>query len=253
MFIDTHAHLTAPEMLTDLEAIIERARAGGIEKIINVCTDEKSLRLGLDLARKVPWIYTAAAATPHDVSRIGTAFFASVEQEASRGTLIAIGETGLDYHYEHSERSDQQKHLLRYFDLAKRRALPLIFHCREAFGDLFSLADAHLGPWPAVLHCFTGSLKEAMQGVERGWYLSFSGILTFNKAEALREVAAHVPEDRLLLETDAPYLSPQKWRGARNEPAYLLDTACMLAEIKKKSLKELEQITRQNARSLFNF
>lgn len=253
MFIDTHAHLTSPEMLVDIDEVMARAEAAKVTRIVNVCTDEKSLDAGLALAVKYPQITNAAAATPHDVTKIKESFFERVEKEAVKGTLAAIGETGLDYYYERAPKKEQQEHFLRYIALAKRENLPLIVHCREAFNDLFSLADEHLGSHPVALHCFTGTLEEAKQVIRRGWMLSLSGIVTFKKSDWLREVAAYVPLDRLFYETDCPYLAPQKWRGKRNEPAYVVETACVIAEIKGLSVNELASAVFQNAASFFEF
>ena len=251
MLTDTHAHLTGPEMLADIDEVLKRAQIAGVARIINICIDEASLDTGLQLAEKYSWISTAAAATPHDVAKFGDTFFTRVEKEAQKGTLVAIGETGLDYHYEFSPKEVQKEHLLRYMALAKEVDLPLIFHCRDAFADLFSLTDAYLGSHRAVLHCFTGTLEEAKQVIQRGWCLSFSGIVTFKKSDWLREVAAYAPLNQLLIETDCPYLAPQKWRGKRNEPAYLIETAQVVAQAKGMDLSDLVSACRANSTSFF--
>ncbi len=158
MFIDTHAHLTALEISAQREEMLQRARLHRIGKIVNICTDEKTLEAGLALADITPEIYNTAATTPHDVDVEGERFFPVVEQAARGKKLIALGETGLDYYYEHAPRKAQQTFLLRYFALAHSTELPLIFHCREAFDDLFALSDVHFAQRPALLHCFTGTL-----------------------------------------------------------------------------------------------
>lgn len=247
MYIDSHAHLTCKEMLPDVEATLERAQKALVTRILNICTDELSLDAGLALAQKHPWIANGAACTPHDVATSGDPFFARVEQEARAGSLSAIGETGLDYYYTHSPKELQKEHLRRYIALAKETHLPLVIHCRDAFADLFAITAAYLGDHPAILHCFTGTLEEARGVIERGWYLSLSGIVTFKKSEELRQVAAWVPLDRLLIETDCPYLAPQKWRGQRNEPAYISETARIIADIKKISIQEVASQTTKNA------
>lgn len=251
MFTDTHAHLTCPEMLTDIDEVLKRAQEAEVTRIFNICTDEASLNAGLELSQRYPWISTSAAATPHDVAKFGDPFFARVETESKKGTLVAIGETGLDYHYELSPKEVQKEHLLRYIALAKEVKLPLIFHCRDAFADLFSLTDAHLGNHRVILHCFTGTLEEAKQVIERGWYLSFSGIVTFKKSAELRKAASYVPIDQLLIETDCPYLAPQKWRGKRNEPAYLTETARVIAREKEMSVSDLASATSNNLVAVF--
>ncbi len=253
MFIDSHAHLSSPEVLPQIDLIIAQASAAKVHKIVNICTDEATLREGLVLKKRFPFIYNAAAATPHDVEKIGDQFFLIVKKAASDGDLIAIGETGLDYHYEHSNHSIQQEHLLRYFELAKQARLPIIFHCRNAFEDLFRLADQYYVGCPAVLHCFTGNEEEAKGVIDRGWYLSISGIVTFKKSERLRKAIAATPLDKLLTETDTPYLAPQSKRGKLNEPSYMVETVQMLGDLFGKSLDEMAGITSANAERFFSF
>jgi TatD DNase family protein len=250
-FVDSHAHLTSEQILPFLQEVLERAKDKGISKIINICTDENSLKKGLLLHEDCPWVYNAAATTPHDVELQGASFFPLVERTAMQGKLIAIGETGLDYFYEHSNRKQQQKYLSLYFSLATQTNLPLIFHCREAFTDLFSMADQEYREFPAVLHCFTGTIEEAKGVLDRGWYLSFSGILTFKKSSALREVAKYVPLNRLLIETDSPYLAPQNHRGKLNEPSYLPEIAQVLAATKGISVEQLASIIEINTENFF--
>lgn len=252
-YIDTHAHLTSPEILPIVEEVLSRAQRAGIAKVINICTDSKSLEAGLALHQKHPWVYNAAATTPHDVASDGEVFFPIVERAALDNLLVAIGETGLDYYYEHSDKKVQQKFLQRYFSLALSFRLPLIFHCRDAFSDLFAMADESYKSSPAVLHCFTGTLAEARGVLDRGWYLSLSGIVTFKKSEALRDVAKYVPFDRLFIETDAPYLAPQSHRGKQNEPAFVLDTAEVIAAAKGVSVVEVARASLENAQHFFSF
>jgi len=252
-FTDTHAHLTSETLLPDLEGILKRAKAAGLEHIVNICTDPASLQEGLLLEKKHPWIRNAGATTPHDVEKEGEACFSLFEQAALSGQLIAIGETGLDYHYEHSSRALQQEFLVRYLDLAKRADLPVIFHCRDAFADLFAIADREAKSIPAVLHCFTGNKEEAKQAIERGWMISLSGILTFKKSEELRTAIQDIPLEHLFIETDAPYLAPQNKRGQTNEPSFIAETAVCLARIKGVSLERIAEITLQNAQRFFSF
>ncbi len=252
-FVDTHAHLTSEQILPVVEDVLARAKEKGISKIVNICTDETSLKEGLLLRDNYPWIFNAAATTPHDVELEGASFFPLVERCTAEGKLIAIGETGLDYFYEHSNRKEQQKYLSLYFSLATQTKLPLIFHCRDAFDDLFSMADQEYRGFSAVLHCFTGTLEEAKAVLDRGWYLSLSGIVTFKKSESLREVAEYVPLDRLLIETDSPYLAPQSHRGKLNEPAYLPETAQIIAHARGISLEKLASSIHENAEAFFSF
>jgi TatD DNase family protein len=253
MFIDTHAHLTSLEIKEEREEMLLRARLHQIAKIVNICTDEQTLADGLDLAKQVSQVYTSAATTPHDVEQEGESFFPIVEKCAFEKKLIAIGETGLDYYYEHSPRQSQQKFLKSYFDLATRAHLPLIFHCRAAFSDLFALSDAHYANRPALLHCFTGTLDEAKGVLDRGWLLSISGIATYKKSHELREIVKYVPLDRLVLETDTPYLAPQSRRGKVNEPSFLIETAELVASLKGIKLEALGAATSHNAEQFFSF
>jgi TatD DNase family protein len=254
--IDSHAHLTDDRLFFDLDSILKRAQQAGICAIINICTDLITLERGLQVHSHYPWVHLTAATTPHDVEKEGETHFLSIAHYARQGFLQGIGETGLDYYYPHSDRSIQQHFLRRYLQLALECQLPVIIHCREAFQDLFSILDGEYRidqyHAPGVLHCFTGTMKEAEQVIKRGWFLSLSGILTFKKSTELQEVAKHIPLSHLLIETDAPYLSPQPYRGKINEPAYLIETASYLASIKEVSIQEVIEVTTQNTRQLFN-
>lgn len=250
--IDAHAHLTSPDLFPDLEGIVARAQAAGVEKVVNICTDQDSLAKGIEVKKKINNFYNTAATTPHDVESEGEFFFPLVEEAVAQKELVAIGETGLDYYYAHSKKEVQKKFLSRYFDLATKSGLPLIFHCRDAFADLFAMADGEYAG-AAVLHCFTGTLQEARGVLDRGWYLSISGIATFKKSEALRAVVKYVPLDRLLVETDAPYLAPQSKRGQKNEPAYIVETYEMVAALKTISKQELIAQIEKNAYAFFRF
>lgn len=253
MYTDSHAHITSPQIVAEADQVLLRAHAKGVTRVVNICTDIISLEQGLMLAQKYSWVYNAAATTPHDVEKEGEEFFPIVKKHALKGDLVAIGETGLDYHYTHSPVRLQKDFLLRYFALALETKLPLIFHCRDAFADLFMLADQHYKTVPALLHCFTGSVDEAKGVFDRGWYLSLSGIVTFKKSEALREVAKMAPLDRLLIETDTPYLAPHSQRGKMNEPAFILETAAAIAAVKGISVEEVAKATSANAETFFSF
>lgn len=254
-YIDSHAHLTSDAVFDQVDAVLERAQKAGIKSIINICTDAITLERGIALTKKYPWIYNAAATTPHDVEKEGEILFSLMEKHACEGDLVAVGETGLDYYYQHAKPDIQQQFLRRYLHLALDTALPVVIHCREAFPDLFSILDADykLGNKhaPGVLHCFTGTLAEAEEVLQRGWFLSLSGIVTFKKSQVLREVAKIVPLDQLLIETDTPYLAPQSKRGLVNEPAYLIETASVIASIKQIPVEEVAAATSANARLIF--
>lgn len=253
--VDSHAHLTKPEAFGDVHEILKRAQLVGIEAIINICTDIESLNLGLQLSQQYPWVYNTAATTPHDVEKEGQDVFPMIAAHARKGHLVAIGETGLDYYYQHSSPEIQKQFLRLYLQLALECKLPVVIHCREAFSDFFEILDAEYvirgKHAPGVLHCFTGNIKEAEQVIERGWFLSLSGIVTFKKSEELRQVAQMVPLEQLLIETDSPYLAPQSKRGKINEPSFLTETAQLIANQKGVSLDELAKVTRENSYKLF--
>ncbi|MCX6989865.1 MAG: TatD family hydrolase [Chlamydiae bacterium] len=253
MYIDSHAHLTSEQIFPIVDQVLERAKLQGLDVIVNICTDIDSLKKGIDLRARYPFVYNTASTTPHDVVQEGELFFPVVEKAAREGHLVAIGETGLDYFYEHSDKKTQQKYLSKYFALAKEVKLPVIFHCREAFEDLFDMANDEYAGLPAVLHCFTGTLEEAKQVLDRGWYLSISGIVTFKKSLQLQEVAKFVPLDRLFIETDSPYLAPQSKRGMQNEPSFICETAMMISSIKNIPVEEVAKATSANARAFFSF
>lgn len=257
-WIDSHAHLTderCPD--SELPAILKRASEAGVESIINICTDPQSLHRGLLLAKQEPWIFNAAATTPHDVEKEGEEVFALMAGHARRGDLAAVGETGLDYFYAHSSVECQKTFLIRYLQLALECSLPVVIHCREAFKDFFEILDQEYvvngRHAPGVLHCFTGTAQEAEDVLKRGWYLSLSGIVTFKKSVDLKEIAKWVPLDQLLIETDSPYLAPQSHRGKTNEPSYLPETGEVIAQIKGVSSEEVAAATRRNAKRLFGF
>lgn len=253
-FFDSHAHVTSDAVFDQAEELLQRAQAAGVTSILNICTDPKTLRRGLELAQKYPWVYQAAATTPHDVQKEGEEVFELIAHHARQKELQAVGETGLDYYYQHSDRHIQQVFLRRYLQLALECQLPIVIHCREAFADFFDILDAEYvvnqRHAPGVLHCFTGTVSEAEEVLKRGWMLSLSGIVTFKKSQALQEVAKMVPLEQLLIETDTPYLAPQAHRGKVNEPAFLVDTAKFIAQLKQMSIEELARITTANARRL---
>lgn len=249
---DSHAHLSSPDVMKEVENLILRAKQAHVTHMLNICTDKETLEKGIALHKKHPYILNAGSTTPHDVEKEGEAYFSLFKKAAQDKLLVAIGETGLDYHYEHSPVELQKQFLIRYLHLATECALPVIFHCREAFADLFSIVDAEYPKnSPAVLHCFTGNLKEAEEVLNRGWFLSLSGIITFKKSEALREVAKIVPLSQMLIETDTPFLAPQTKRGKPNEPSFLPEIGECIAKIKGITREEVFQATSANAKRLF--
>jgi len=253
--IDSHAHLTSDRIYPIIDEVLERAKEAGVEKIVNICTDPVTLERGLELAKKYDWIHNAAATTPHDVVEEGEHCFDLMASHARNKDLVAVGETGLEYHYFPETTKVQKEFLVRYLHLAIECSLPVVIHCREGFNDLFEILDAEYkvkGEWaPGVLHCFTGTMEEAKEVIRRNWYLSLSGITTYKKSEELRKVARWVPDERLLIETDSPYLAPQPRRGKQNEPAFLPFTAELIAEARGVDANRLAKQTASNAESLF--
>ncbi|MCP5492236.1 MAG: TatD family hydrolase [Chlamydiales bacterium] len=250
MYFDSHAHLTSDSIYPEIDDCLQRAQKAGVSHIANICTDPLTLARGLDLVKKNPWVYNVGATTPHDVEKEGEEVFPIFEKAAREGQLVAVGETGLDYHYEHSSKELQKEFLVRYMALAEELNLPVVIHCREAFDDLFTIAGGI--KVPLILHCFTGSLQEAEKVIEKGWYLSLSGIVTFKRSEELCQVAKIVPLDQLLIETDTPYLAPMPYRGKQNEPAFIAYTAKHIAQLKEISASELATATTANAMRVFD-
>ncbi len=250
-FIDSHAHLGYFDE-DIVEGLLLRAYDAGLRAIVNICTDAATYEKGLKYQQQFDKvkIYLTASATPHDVHTHGEAFFSVVQEAAAASKLVAIGETGLDYYYEHAPRDMQQQHLRRYIQLALQYDLPLVIHCRDAFHDFFTIWDEE-GAQRGVLHCFTGTEEEAAECVRRGLYVSFSGIVTFPKSAALKAVAKSIPQERLLIETDSPFLAPQPLRGKQNEPAYLVHTAQVIAALRGMTLEECANVSWDNAQRLF--
>lgn len=255
MLIDSHAHITNASLEDDLDEILRNAKKSGVGTIVNIATHPEELEKGLLLSSQTceayPKIYHAAATTPHDAEKEGELYFEYFAKSAREKKLVAIGETGLDYYYYRESAASQKKILRRYFQLSKETGLPVVIHCRDAFEDFFAILDEEM-PVQGILHCFTGTLDEAKKVIERGWFLSLSGIVTFKKSLELKDVAKWVPMDSLLIETDTPYLAPQAYRGKRNEPAYLVETARHIADLRGISLEALANATSQNARRAFH-
>ncbi len=247
--IDTHAHLDMEPFHGDLEEVLERARMVGVETIVTIGTDLESSRKAVDLAGRFDGVLATVGVHPHEVARMSDGELSALRDLSRNPTVLAFGEIGLDYYYLHSPREIQITRFVDQIRLAKALGLPIVVHSRDAKDDLLKiLADedaAHVG---GILHCFTGDMETAEAVLEMGFYLSFSGILTFPKADALRAVARMVPKNRLLIETDAPYLSPVPVRGQRNEPAFVRHTLAVLSEILNLSVTYVDSLTTENAR-----
>lgn len=251
---DTHAHIDASAFESDRDEMMARATLAGVSQIVCIgASDEmKANYTTLAMAAKHPHVYATVGVHPHDARVVDEACLAEIERLSHEPKVVAIGETGLDYHYDHSPREKQQEAFRAFLRLAKRRRLPVIIHTREAEDDTIQiLRDENAQDIGGVMHCFSGTRKLGEAALELGFYLSFSGILTFKTAEEIREVAQRCPKDRALIETDCPYLAPIPFRGKRNEPAFVKHTAEKLAELWGLSLEETARITHENARRFF--
>jgi len=243
MFIDSHCHLDDPDFDSDREAVIERARAFGVSSLLTIggASGPDSMAASVPLADAHDWIWTAAGIHPHEASKAEQRHFDELRRLVSHPRFVAIGEIGLDYYYDHSPRDVQQRVLVRQLELARELKLPVIIHCRDAWSDLRDLVRRH---WQSaglggILHCFSGTREDAFELMDSGFLVSFAGNVTFKKAENLRAVAREIPLDRLLTETDSPYLAPVPYRGKRNEPAFVAEVTHQLAQVHGVSDEEV--------------
>ncbi len=255
-FVDSHCHIDGPEYDIDREEVIARARDAGITTMLNVGTGDPrgaAFERAVELAEKQPDIYCAIGVHPHDAKlfdKHAEQTLTELVNESSR--VIAWGEIGLDYHYDHSPRDVQREVFRRQLRIARAENLPVVIHSREAEEDTIAVMQEMSGYRRAgVMHCFGGSLQMAHQAMDLGFFISFAGNLTFKKADELRAVARQLPLERLLIETDCPYLTPVPFRGKRNEPARVVETAKCLAELKAVELAEIGRATTENFERLF--
>jgi TatD DNase family protein len=255
MLVDSHCHLDSEQFDADRDAVIERALAAGVERMVAIGTGDgpPDLEVGLRLADRYPAFYATVGVHPHDASKGSAETWRRMEELLLHPKAIALGEIGLDYHYDFSPRGTQRDVFVEQMRLARDAGKPIVIHTREAWEDTLALLELHWAPagLPAVMHCFSGSPAEAARCRALGCYLSFGGILTFPKAVELREAARSAPADRILVETDAPYLAPVPKRGKRNEPAFVVETASKLAEIRGETLESIAAMTTRNFEQLF--
>ncbi|MGB9612986.1 MAG: TatD family hydrolase [Candidatus Margulisiibacteriota bacterium] len=253
MYLDTHAHLTFPEYQIDLPAVIQRAKEAKVEAIINLALDDEAINRSIKLAEEYPgFIFNAIGIHPHDASEWNDNSYNNLKEIATKYKIVAIGETGLDYHYKLSPIEQQKAVFRNLLQLAQELDLPVIIHCREASQDtIVILREENQGKLKGVLHCFGGDLTLGKAALDLGFYISFAGNITFPKAEKIRSAAREIPLDKVLIETDCPFLAPQSWRGKRNEPAYVLEVAQKIAEVKGLPAEEVAIQTTRNARDLF--
>lgn len=250
---DSHCHLSS---LAEHEQLLANAINAGVRWIVNVCTDIASLDRGLLISQKHPWVRLAAATPPHDaIEGAADPLIPQLLPLLENGQLVAIGETGLDLFHSQEHLRAQEQWLRAYIELACRFSLPLILHCRNAFGPLFAILDEYqrTTPLPAgfLIHCFTGTETEAQQVIDRGGLISFSGIVTFKNSHDLQNIARSIDRKNFLIETDAPYLAPVPMRGQTNEPSYLTHTARFLADLRGEPVEEVERYTTLNALRFF--
>jgi TatD DNase family protein len=251
--IDTHLHLDEEAFRPDRDEVVARASAAGVDQMITIGITAATSRAAVALAQAHPTVFAAVAIQPNYVSQAAPGDWEIIEELATQPKIVAIGETGLDRYWDHAPFDMQVEFFDRHLELARRLELPFIVHCREAEKDVVAQLRraAAIGPLRGVMHSFSGDAETALACVELGLFISFAGMLTFKKNDALRAVAAQVPLDRLLVETDAPYLAPTPFRGKRNEPAYVRHTAEVLATVRNIPPDEIAQITTANARRLF--
>ncbi|MCH7486436.1 MAG: TatD family hydrolase [Proteobacteria bacterium] len=253
MLVDSHCHLDFPEFEGELDAVVSRAQDAGVGWMLTICTKVSELDRVLALAERHDNIYCSVGIHPHEAASEPEVSAGHLVRLAAHPKVVGIGETGLDYHYEHSPREDQQRSFRAHIAAARESGLPLIVHTRSADEDTEAiLAEEQVrGAFSGLLHCFTAGHRLAERAVEFGFYVSFSGILTFKKSDHIRATARALPLERILVETDAPYLAPEPKRGKRNEPAFTALTAARLAEIRGLEVDAIARATTDNFFRLF--
>ncbi len=245
--VDTHCHLDDPKFDEDRDQVIERALAAGVTRMVAIGTGNgpPDLECGVRLAESHAFMYATVGVHPHDASKAGPETFRRLEELAGHPKVVGVGEIGLDYHYDFSPRDVQRAVFEQQLAIAAAAGLPVIIHTREAWEDTVDLLRRQ---WRGggIMHCFTGNAAQAREALDLGFHLSFGGVVTFPKAEEVREAARLTPDDRLLVETDCPYLAPVPHRGKRNEPAFVLDTLRRLAEVRGTTPERLAAQTWDN-------
>jgi TatD DNase family protein len=254
--VDTHCHLADPKLYADLDAVLARANEAAIGAIVSVgaISSIETDRRTIEIAEQHPHIYAAIGVHPHDAKDCDAERIDALRDLAQSKKVVAIGESGLDFHYMHSPMEAQEAALRKHLELAMELDLPISIHCRDAEARLSAIArEVGMPARGGVIHCFTGNTDAAREFVALGFYISFSGIVTFRNAREIQAAAPTVPDDRVLVETDAPYLAPEPYRGKRNEPAYVRRTLEVLAKLRGVEADDLARITSENARRLFRF
>lgn len=251
-FVDSHCHLDSKDFDADREAVIARAIEAGVTRMVAVGTGEgpPDLEAGIRLADRHEALYATVGVHPHDATKADASALERVRELAAHPKVIAIGEIGLDYHYDFSPRDTQRAIFVEQLAIARETGLPIVIHTREAWDDTFHVLEQHWSG-PGIMHCFSGGVAEASRSLALGFHLSFGGIVTFPKAVEVQQAAREAPLDRILVETDAPYLAPVPFRGKRNEPAFVSHTVARLAALRGVSSEEIAAAATTNFERLF--
>lgn len=254
MLVDSHCHLDFPDFEEERDEVVQRALDAGIRRMVTICTRVKRFDDIRAIAEAYESVYCSVGTHPHNADEELDISTQDLIELSNHKKVVAIGEAGLDYHYDKAPRDAQETGLRRHIAAARETQLPLVIHARSADEDMETILTEEMGKgaFPAVLHCFSSGKRLAEVGIELGLYVSFSGIVTFNRSEELRDIAKGLPKDRLLVETDAPYLAPVPKRGRRNEPSYVAHTARILGETLDLAPEEIAEITSENFFRLFS-
>lgn len=254
MLVDSHCHLDFPDFADDLDAIVARAEAAGVSRIVTISTRVRKLNGLLDIAARFPNVYCSVGTHPHHADEEDGISAEELIDLTQHPKVVALGEAGLDNFYKNGSPQAQERGFRAHIAAARATGLPLVIHTREADDDCRRILEDEVakGPFKAVLHCYTGGRDLAMRAIELGLSISFTGILTFKNSQNIRDIAAELPADRIMVETDAPYLAPGKHRGKRNEPSFVLETAKVLAETRGVSLDVMSRQTTENFFRLFS-
>jgi len=253
MLVDSHCHLDFPDLAGEADAVVARARAARVGRIVTISTRVKQHAQVLAMAERFPDVFCSVGTHPHHASEEPDVATAELIERARHPKVVAIGEAGLDFHYDTGPRDEQERSFRRHIAAARETRLPLVIHSRDCDADMARILkdESGQGTFPAVLHCFTGGRDLAFAAIDLGLYVSFTGILTFKRSDDLRAIAAALPAERVLVETDSPYLAPLPYRGKRCEPAYVVETAKVLAATRDVSLDEIARQTTDNFFRLF--
>jgi TatD DNase family protein len=254
MLIDSHCHLDFPDFSSDLDAIVARAAAAGVGRMVTISTRVRRLGELIAIADRFPNVYCSVGTHPHHADEEDGISADELVELSKHPKVVALGEAGLDYFYDNGSPEAQARGFRAHIAAARITGLPLVIHTRDADDDCRRILEEEVakGPFRAVLHCYTGGRELAMKAIELGLSISFTGILTFKKSDALRDLAGELPADRIMVETDSPYLAPGKFRGKRNEPAYVVEVAKVLADARGVSLDEISRQTCENFFRLFS-